>query len=121
MKKIIFTCFLFLIAQNFVLADEIVDGRGTIIPCKIETVEGGLIQYHKEGGLFTFNREKDSLIFNDYVDVRTNLFKRDSIKRITGQIITKDFDGLRIKNEDGEMVIKNYRVKFIGIYKPENL
>lgn len=121
MKKIIFTCFLFLIAQGFVFADEIIDGRGNIIPCKIETVSGGLIQYHKDGGLFSFQREKDSLIFNDYVDVRAKIFKRDEIKRISGQVITKDFDGLRIRNEDGDIVIPNYRVKFIGVYKPENL
>lgn len=118
MKKIFIVCFAFLITQGLSFADEIIDASGNISPCRIETVSGGLIEYKKDGNLYSFQREKDSLIFNDYVDVRTKFLKGKTIQRITGKIIAKDFDGLKIRNENGDMYVPLYRVKFIGIYKP---
>lgn len=122
MKKIILMVCLLLMAQIFaslkVFADEIVDSKGNIIPCKIETVEDGFIEYHKDGNLYTFTRENNSLVYNDYVDVRENLFDRDSIIRHSGQIIVKDSWGLVLQNENGNIDIPFYRVKFVGVYKP---
>lgn len=117
MKKIVCLCLMVLATQGFCLADEVIDANGNIIHCKIETVSGGLIEYIKDGNLLSFQRE-NSVIFNDYVDVRTNSLKKDSVKRITGTILVRDFDGVRIMNSDGLTNIPNYRVKFIGIYKP---
>ncbi len=120
MKKIIFgLCLMFFASQSVCFADEIIDGSGNIIPCRIETVAGGLIEYTKDGNLLSFHRENNSNIFNDYVDVIINPLKKDSVKRISGTIITKDFDGVKIQNQDGLINIKNYRVKFVGVYKPE--
>jgi len=122
MKKIILVCFLFMLAQFLVqipvLADEIIDSSGNIVPCKIETIMGGLVEYKKDGSMHYFEREKDQPIFNDYVDVRDKLFKNEVITRYTGKILAKDFDGLRIRNENGDMDIPWYRVKFVGVYKP---
>lgn len=122
-KKIIFAiCFLFLVqffVKSFVLADEIIDNGGNITPCKLETVVGGLIEYRKDGNLYSFQREKDQPIFNDYVDVRDKLFKSDSIVRYSGKILIKDSDGLTIASEKGLMAIPWYRIKFIGVYKPD--
>lgn len=120
MKKIgLAICFL--LAQIFLpcaFADEIIDSNGTIVPCRIETVSGGLIEYKKDGNLYCFQREKDSPVFNDYIDVRDKLYKRHSIERYTGKIILKDSEGVRIRNQNGDMAIPWYRVKFVGIYKP---
>lgn len=118
MKKIIFAlCFLFMV-QSFVFADEIIDSRGVTVPCKIETVDAGLVEYKKDGLLNTFVRENDSLIFNDYVDVREKLFKNDSVVRYSGKIITKDMWSTIIQNENGQIDIPFYRIKFVGVYKP---
>lgn len=126
MKKIILVCFLFLMAQvwvkplafNKAYADEIIDSKGNIIPCKIETVEDGLIEYHKNGSLHTFAREQNSNIFNDYVDVRLNLLEEDSVTRFSGKVIVKDMWSTVLRNENGDMDIPWYKVKFIGVYKP---
>lgn len=122
-KKIFAVSFLFMLAlainQSFVCADEILDSKGNIAPCKIETVMDGLIQYKKDGSLYSFQRSKDQPIFNDYVDVRVNLFKKESDIRYTGKIIAKDSDITRIRNENVDMEIPWYRVKFIGVYKPD--
>lgn len=122
MEKIIFcVCFL-LMAQTFinnqVFADEIIDSKGTVIPCKIETVEEGFVEYHKEGNLYKFAREENSPIYNDYVDVKVDLFKKDSITRYTGKIIVKDMWGTRLRNENGDIEIPFYKIKFVGVYKP---
>lgn len=109
---------MFLACQCLCFADEVVDAKGNIIPCKIETVTGGLIEYTKDGNLRSFQREDNSNIFSDYVDVITNPLKKNPIQRISGTIIARDFDGVKIKNEDGLTNIPNYRVKFIGVYKP---
>lgn len=119
MKKIILAVCFLLMAQSFVFADEIIDSKGNIIPCKIVTVVDGLIEYKKDGNMHSFQREKDSLIFNDYVDVRLKLTKRDDIKRISGKVIVKDSDVVIIKTENGNMSIPWYKVKFVGVYKPE--
>lgn len=118
MKKIIFAvCFLFML-QPFVSADEIIDAAGNVTPCKIITVAGGLIEYEKNGNKYSFARQEDSLIFNDYVDVKTDLFKKEAVTRYSGKIIVKDLENVRIRNEDGDMDIPWYRVKFVGIYRP---
>ena len=120
MKKIIsvFALFIFVLAKSPVLADEIVDASGAVIPCKVETVADGLIEYTSEGNLYCFHREKSSQIFNDYVDVRVNLRKKEAITRYSGQLISKDSNGAIIRNDSGDMHIPWYRVKFVGIYKP---
>lgn len=118
MKKIILTiCFLFLI-QSFVFADEIIDARGVTVPCRVETIAAGFVEYKMNGNLYTFVRENDSLIFNDYVDVRENLLKRNSIKRYAGKIIAKDMWSTIIQNENGQIDVPFYKVKFVGVYKP---
>lgn len=121
-KKIIFIICFLLMAQMFfccaTYADEILDAKGNITPCKIETVVDGFIEYHKDGNLYTFARSNDSQIFNDYVDVRLNLTKKNSFTRHTGKIIAKDMWGVILNNENGNVNIPWYRVKFVGIYKP---
>lgn len=119
MKKFLAVCFLVLMTQSFVLADEIIDAKGNIIPCKVETVMDGLVEYRKEGALFSFARNKEQAIYNDYVDMRVNLLKKTGDKRVFGKILYKDSTGVRIRNEDGDMSIPWYRVKFVGVYKPE--
>lgn len=118
MKKIILAaCFLF-IAQSFVFADEIIDDKGNVTPCKIVTVADGFIEYKKDGNLYSFTRAEDSLIFNDYVDVKTKLFKDEVVTRYSGKVIVKDVETVRLRNENSDMDIPFYRVKSVGIYKP---
>lgn len=119
MKKIILVCFLFLMAQSLVVADEIIDAKGNIVPCKVETIMDGLIEYKKNGVLHSFARENDQAIYNDYVDVRVISSKKISSQRFFGKIIHKDIAGVKIRNEDGDMMIPWFRVKFVGVYKPE--
>lgn len=122
MKKIIFGfCFLFMVQMTLpsaVFADEIVDSSGTLTPCKVETVMDGLIEYKKNGVLNYFERSENQPVFNDYVDVRTKWFKRNTIERLSGKILLKDAWNLRIRNANGDVDIPFYRVKFIGVYKP---
>jgi len=119
MKKIIFICFLFFMAQSFVFADEIIDVRGNVTPCKIETIGDGFIEYHKEGNLYSFIRTQVSPIFGDYVDVRiTKNFKEISVKRIQGKIIVKDMWGVIIENNGEKIHIPWYKVKSVGVYRP---
>ena len=121
MKKIIFAvCFLFMtqiLVKSLAFADEIIDNSGNITPCKIETIVDGLVEYRKNGNLYSFQREKNQPVFNDYVDVRNKLFKRNSTIRYSGKILIKDSEDLKIRNEKGDMLIPWYRVKFIGVYK----
>lgn len=110
----------FLAVQNLVFADEIVDKTGNIIQCRIVTVGDGLIEYEKDGCLNTFYRNIDQPIFNDYVDVRTKMFKRhEVITRYSGTIIIKDYSIVKIRTQNGVMTIPWYRVKFVGVYKPD--
>lgn len=120
MKNIVFAvCFLFLGCQSIVFADEIVDSKGNIIPCKIETVSDGLVEYYKEGLLYRFVRQESSPVFNDYVDVRTNLLKRDAVQRYSGKVLIKDVWSTTIRNEQGDIDVPFYRVKSVGVYRPE--
>lgn len=118
MKKIILTIFVLMITQSVIFADEIIDSKGTITPCRIVTVSAGLIEYSQDGNRYFFEREKDSLIFNDYVDVREHLLKRHSVVRYNGKVIIKDLENVVLKNDKGNIDIPWYRVKHIGIYKP---
>lgn len=124
MRKIMFAVGVLLLivsmAKSIVFADEIIDANGTITPCRIITVVDGFIEYTKDGNLNKFAREKDSLIFNDYVDVRGNIFKKNSGKRYFGRVLIRDLEGVRIKTENTDIVIPRYKVKFIGIYKPDS-
>jgi hypothetical protein len=119
MKKIILTICCLFIVQNLTFGDEIIDSKGTIIPCEIETVTEGFIEYKKDGNLYTFIREGSSPIFNDYVDARQKLFDKTSIIRYSGKIIVKDMWSVIIQNGNENIDIPFYRIKFIGIYKPE--
>lgn len=118
MKKIILVCFLVLMAQNFVFADEVIDAKGKVIPCRIVTVVDDLVEYKKDGNLYSFTRPKESLVFNDYVDVRVKLYKKHSIERYFGKVIIKDLENVRLRTENGDMNIPWYRVKFVGVFKP---
>lgn len=124
MKKIIFAVGVLILiasmAKSIAFADEIIDANGTITPCKIVTVVGGFIEYKKDGNLNKFAREKDSLIFNDYVDVRGNIFKKNSGKRYFGKIVIKDIENVRMITENADVVIPSYKIKFIGVYKPDS-
>lgn len=117
-KKILFILGILFISQSLVLADEIIDAKGSVIPCTIETVMGGLVEYKKGGNLYMFAREDNSPIFNDYVDVKENIFKNNSVVRYFGKIIVKDMWNVVIKNDSGNINIPFYKVKFIGVYKP---
>ena len=119
MKKIVIAvCFLFLMVQPLAFADEIIDSQGNIIPCKVETVGEDYVEYHKDGNLYAFFRTYDTPVFNDYVDVRTKLFKKEEFERISGKVLVRDLWGVTMLTEQGRMEIPFYRVKFIGIYKP---
>ena len=120
MKKIFVLCILLQMAfaQASVFADEILDKNGNIIPCRVESVIDGLIEYKKNGNLYSFHRQNDSLVFNDYVDVQEKLFKKESVTRYSGKILFRDMGGLRLRNELGDIDIPWYRVKFVGVYKP---
>lgn len=119
MKKFFLICFLFLMAQGLVFADEIIDARGRVIPCKVITVEDDLVEYKKDGNLYSFMRPDESPIFNDYVDVRVKLYKKHSVTRYFGKIIVKDLENVKIRTENGDMDIPFYRVKFVGVFKPQ--
>jgi len=116
-KLLLILCFL-LISNTAVFADEIIDSKGVTLPCKIETVMGGLVEYKKNGNLYSFAREEDSPIFNDYVDVEEHLFKKKSVARYFGKIIIKDMWGITLQNSSGNIQIPFFRVKFVGVYKP---
>jgi len=118
MKKILLTVFLFIIAQSFVLADEIINSKGDILPCKIVTVSADFIEYEKNGCLYSFARSFDQPVFNDYVDVRVKFGKQQVVQRISGKIYFKDFGGVKIKTQNEDLQIPWYRVKFVGIYNP---
>lgn len=118
MKKILLICFLFLMAQSLVFADEIIDARGKVIPCRVVTVVEDLVEYKKDGNLYSFTRSHESPVFNDYVDVRDKLYKKNSVTRYFGKIIVKDWENVKIKTENGYMDIPFYRVKFVGVFKP---
>lgn len=118
MKKIFLTCFLFLMAQSLVFADEIIDARGKVIPCKIITVADDLVEYTKDGNRYSFTRSDESPVFNDYVDVRDKLYKKNSVTRYFGKILVKDVENVKLRTENGYMDIPFYRVKFVGVFKP---
>lgn len=122
MKKIFLVGFAILMVQFFVklsaFADEIIDSKGVVIPCKIETVEAGFVEYKKDGNLYNFKREKDSAVYNDYVDVRVKLLKRHSVERMFGKVIVKDMWSVILENDNGQIDIPFYKVKFVGVYKP---
>lgn len=119
MKKIFVTCFLFLMAQSLVFADEIIDARGKVIPCHIITVNDDFVEYVKDGNRYSFMRPDESPIFNDYVDVRVKLYKKHSVTRYFGKIIVKDWENVKLRTENGDMDIPFYRIKFVGVFKPQ--
>lgn len=118
MKKFFLICFLFLMAQSLVFADEVIDAKGKVIPCKIITVADDLVEYTKDGNRYSFTRSDESPIFNDYVDVRVKLYKKNSVTRYFGKIIVKDLENVKLRTENGDMDIPFYRVKFVGVFKP---
>lgn len=118
MKKIIvLVCFLFLITNSLAFADEVIDSKGVIIPCKIETVGADFVEYSKDGSLYSFVRTTEAPIFNDYIEVRTHLLKKDT-QRLVGKVSIRDMWGVKINTNDGLVDVPFYRVKLIGIYKP---
>lgn len=123
MKKILVFCGLFLLVQLCTnikaFADEVIDAKGVVIPCRIETIEADFVEYRKDGNLYTFTREQNSPIFNDYIDVRNQLYKRHSINRVSGKITIKDMWGATMQTENGQVDIPFYRIKHVGVYKPE--
>lgn len=117
MKKLVLLISLILLAQTFAFADEIIDSKGVVTPCKVVTVCEGLVEYEKDGCLYFFKRDLNQPVFNDYIDVITNLSKPvTSVKRYSGNIIFRDFGGVRIKTIEGDTQIPWYKVKFVGIY-----
>lgn len=118
MKKIFLTCFLFLMVQNLVFSDEVIDSKGFVVPCKVITVQEGFVEYLKDGNLYMFTREEQSPVFNDYVDLRRNLLKQDDVTRYSGSIVVKDMWSTIIQNESGQIDIPFYKVKSVGVYKP---
>ena len=120
MKKfaVIFSVFVLFLTSACAFADEIVDAQGNVTTCTITSIDNGLIEYNKDGMARTFTREVSSPVFNDYVDVQTNIYKKTSIVRYTGQIILKDFEEVIIQTNEGNMRIPWYKVKLIGVYKP---
>lgn len=118
MKKIIvLVCFLFLTANSLAFADEVIDSKGVIIPCKIETVGEDFIEYSKDGRLYSFVRKSQAPVFNDYIEVKNHLLKEDT-QRLFGKVLIRDLWGVKINTNDGLVDIPFYRIKLIGIYKP---
>jgi len=105
-------------AQSLVFADEIIDAKGKVIPCKIVTVVDDFVEYEKDGNLYSFSRPDESLVFNDYVDVKVKLYKKHSTERYFGKVLIKDWENVRLRTENGDMDIPFYRVKFVGVFKP---
>lgn len=118
MNKILSVIFVFLILQGLAFADEIINSKGDILSCKIVTVTDGLIEYEKNGCLYSFTRSFNQPVFNDYIDVRVKLGKNQVVQRISGKIYFKDFGGVKIKTQNEELQVPWYRVKFVGIYNP---
>ena len=118
MKKFLLICLIVLASQGLAFADEIINESGTTIQCKIITVGDGLFEYKKDGFIYSFHRASSENLFPDYVDARTKLFSKNSIKRYTGKIIVKDAQGVRIRTSDGDIQIPWYKVHFIGVFKP---
>ena len=122
MKKILLTVCVLLMAQFFaqssVFADEIIDGKGNITPCSFVMVADGLIEYQKDGCLFSFQRVNKDPVFGDYVDVKKNFFKDVVTERISGLVYCKNLGGVVITANGENMNIPWYRVKNIGMYKP---
>jgi len=120
MKKLALLFGLLLMTQSFAFADEIINSKGEITPCKIETVSAGFIEYTKERCIYSFTRDMNQPVFNDYVDIKTNkMFKDEVLVRYSGKIIVKDFGGVKITTQNGLMDIPASRIKFVGIYNPE--
>lgn len=105
--------------ENFAFADEIIDALGKVTTCNITGIENGFIEYQKDGMTRTFTREQNSAIFNDYVDVQTNLLDKKAVVRYTGQILVKDMQEIIIQTNEGKMRIPWYKVRLVGVYKPE--
>jgi len=118
MKKILLLVVVLLLTQSFVLADEIIDSKGNITPCKIITIEDGLIEYQKDGCMLSFERVNKDPVFADYVDVRKIISKKVSVERISGYLSVKNFAEVVIKTSDGVMNIPWYWVKNVGVYRP---
>lgn len=118
MKKILLITTLFLLAQLSVFADEIIDASGNVTECKIVTVSEGLIEYDKDGSLFSFVRNSKDNVFNDYVDFVPSLKERQVLERVYGTIIYRDFKSVLIKTKDGNMQIPWYRIRLVGLYRP---
>jgi hypothetical protein len=109
---------LLMFVQTAAFADEIISQSGKVNDCKIISVENGLIEYKKDGNSRSFMRESASPIFNDYVDVQTNLISGDSIIRYKGNIIIKDMQEVIILTNEGYVKVPWFKVRKIGIYKP---
>ncbi len=112
-------CAIFALTASNAFADEIVQADGTTIPCKIETVMDGLIEYRQNGSLHYFTRVSQSPIFSDYVMVKDRLFKKESLSRYTGRVVIKSTWSTTLLTDDNKyMEIPFFKVKFIGIYRP---
>ena len=118
MKKIVLMLAVLLATSTMVFADEIIDSKGTITPCKITSVNDVYVEYQKDGTTHYLQRYKTQPIFNDYVDVFTGVKKGNRVVRYTGKILSKDFRGIFLLNGSENMQIPWYRIKFIGIYDP---
>lgn len=118
MRKLILVFGLLFIIQSVSFADEVINSKGETITCKIETVNDDLVEYKKDGYLTSFVRVSEQPIFNDYVDIQTDMLKKESIVRYPGKVIVKDSFGVRLRSVNGDMEIPIYKVKFIGIYNP---
>lgn len=119
MKKIVLMLAILLVTPMLVFADEIINSKGTIIPCKITSINDVYVEYQKDGTTHYLQRYKEQPIFNDYVDVFSGVKKGNRIIRYTGKILSKDFRGIfLITGNEENMQIPWYRIKFIGVYDP---
>lgn len=111
-------CFMISLS-NITFADEIIQSDGVAVPCRIETVVDGFVEYYKNGVLYSFARETSSPIFNDYIVVKNKVFTRKNTTKYYGKVLIKNMWNTVLRLNDGtSMNIPFYRVKFIGIYKP---
>lgn len=108
-----------ILAGLHVMADEVIDRSGNTFECKLETVTGGIVEYTRQGNLYSFARTADKALFNDYVDVRTTLWHPTHTERVFGHITYRDHYALMMKTKDGDITIPCYRNHFVGIYKPD--
>ena len=118
MKKIILMLAIMFVTPMLVFADEIIDSKGTITPCRITSINDVYVEYQKDGVTHYLKRYKEQPVFNDYVVVFSCLKKEKHVVRYTGKILSRDYRGIYMIIGPESMQIPWYRIEFVGVYDP---